>query len=1499
MRFSRFFLVAVFLFCALFGERAPLAAETGEDAFRLVETEVQAIQEKPEICLVFNKPLSTDRAALAGALSLESDGEKTAVQARDLSLSGATLCLQQLDYRHVYKLRARNLRSEDGEALAAPVLVSLTIPDRKPELTFTPLFEKEGRFPIVANALKSGLHLHAVNVTATRLTLFRLTDRASYPAVWDQYAQLRLTAGESLAFAKQHGQQVGQGDLVFGDKPNAHQEIEVPLPIKDSLAPGLYFLIAESREDGPRGKEPQASLAAGSWFIVSDLVLSGARSPDGISVFAMSASARKPASNVNVALYGTGPSALREAKTDGNGVALLPPPAEQDSLASRLLAEDEAGNVAMVDLSRFAGSAFDTVGPPSLILPDRDLYKPNDVAQILLFARDASGRVEKTKAGSLKLLRPDQSFYAEEPVPAGKTGAFVMRFSLPVIHQAGVWTFLWQGEDGQVFGKVPVTIASGDGIPKIEIAADHAVMDKDGKTNLTIKVKDAEGRPMAWQEGEATVRLDRPVFAAFRAYRFGVAQGEAAAAPPVVLPFLTDADGVAHLGIEVPEAARDFARGLQITARTKQGGESDPLNVAVRNGDFWVGIRPLPDERPFAENSQALFDVIAVDANGKKRGSGDLYYQIFEEGRQFNWYQSEGQWDYKPLPEHRRIGGGRFALSASEENRIHWPVTAGHYVLEITNVSGSVLARYRFDAGNVPPSAVESVQDPRLSVTMPSGALLPAQEARLSVHLTEPAFVNIMIGDDHVRQTLQKAADAGDTQIAIMPREDWSPSLNARIEAVFANGTRAVLTRPLTLRHPQQEIDLALGAASGAGGSVVTVPVSFPKSGPKANILVSAVAATDDPTDETASAKNGVEAVAPDRAGRLLLHFDVPEQATSLRLSLVAWNETQHARKIVTIPIAAPLEVKASLPRLLRLGDQLSIPVSLTNKNAPDGNYAIALTVSDGLKIDGNGAAKLVLKKGQTRAVTIPVSPRKAGGANLQLDVTGPREIHITRRFDLRVMSTVEQIFDLKTEALAPQAQLKRAPKDEKASGDEAVLVSPVPLFEEPDFLSDFLKREPFTTTEIADWIEAARLWSPTIVGLGLESEKGMSDLMRQRRSLLAGRQNADGGFAALDGGESDLASTASALHESGADNLQASVLAARWLQKKLENTWFDEKEREARAAGFLALTDAAPEIRAAAGLGDPSGLRYFEETSRDKDLSLLTEARLAEALALVHDDETARFWLNKAQAGFPDLVKKDGDQAIKILPYLAAQPLLGIPDIVGLLTAAKPASLTPQSALSYLRATGIAIARVGSWHLAEKGADKKQFGILLLKEPRRVLEDGIQNLSRDPLYGCEIKPEKESAEKENLFAAGAPVYSIQRQFYGLDGARLGPEAPFEISKPTLLVLHGTLRDGAELPREPLALILPSSAFQPLISVSAPIVAALWPWISEPRTMPQNTMISEGALGFQIAPAAEWRVAILMQPTDFGSFALPDLRVRTLSGEPVPVTQNALRLRIQ
>ena len=1317
------------------------------DGFRVTGFSLNAEAPRGEVCLTVNRPLPlADREALAQALRLEKDGDHLPVAPRDLSLTPTDLCIQQLEHGATYRLTVKALRDQDGEGLAASFQKTFTMPDRNPSLALVLPGEKDG-LPRYAAApdLTDKISLRGLNVKVARLRLFRIEAGDAFGA-WQQAAQASLVPSESQFFAAQNGKEVWRGDIVFGAKANVEQTAPVPLP--DRLPQGLYFLAATPQQGG------NAAFVAGQWFLISDLKVQATRQAEGLRV-----TASRPETTFQ--LLGRDGQNLAE---DKGGAAVLTIP--KDAEPFLLFATDAAGDMAFVDLSRVPKT--ENLSLFATLTPDRALYQGGATAVIALAAGDAQGHIaavpEKT---SLKLLRPDQSVAGEQFVLAGKSGPMFVSLPLPSVREAGVWTLLWQQTNGRLLARASLKLAPEALWPKIEVAADRAFVDSDGNVTLNVKASDSlTGKPLAWRGGSVSWQYADPVFPAWKNYRFGrLPEGTE---DKKAASFITDAKGVAVVKINLPldDAA---ARSVLLTVKPERVAEPVTLNLPTRAASGWIGIKPRAPV--FAENSEAVFDVAALDSEGKNRAerTEDLSFQIYEEGRSFRWYPDEGRWDYQPSPQHRRLGGGRMALDDRGSGVVRWPVTAGHYQLDIMNDRGEVLAQTPFEAV-------------------------------------------------------------------------WNTEAGQEIE------TQPVVAPPLP------DIAFSVPSSVTSGGAVVVPVVVTKKLGVMPTFLAAEVRFDD-------SSGVVVPPVSVDKAGRATLRFDLPASSGPLRMTLQAWNDkTLFAPKTMTIPARPALGVIVDpLPETLAVGDHVPFRFHLENNRTGEVALTYSVVFGGALPV----VETLTLKHGAARDVVLPwgVQPVEA----VQLDVTGPDGFHEKRVIPANVAEAGRVAWETTTQQLKPQQTLSL--RHDRG----VVVISAIPLFGVPQALQTLIRTEPFSTEELAQALVSLRAWRDVIVALGLSGEAGLQQKQDSWRRDLLRRQTNDGGFAAYpDENVSDLVSTAAAVEALAGDTAQGQATA--WLRHRLENTWFDEKERASRAAGLAAL--------AATKQGDVSALRYFADTSRDSALSVAVQAQLARALAQSHDDEGARFWLEKVKAAST----KNWD----VLRERAENPLDSFPDVLRAaeaLSAANGKKESLETSLERLRAVAALRDRVGVWHLVVNGHDEAPSGFFFAPVPReKRTPTTVHNPSGQKLFVSVLDKASVSVPRRSVTA--------QRQLYRLDGERVAAGEALQVGQTYVLAVRG---DGFEDQDDRIVTVPVGGGLQPVDLAADPRnLTTLWPWLSGARAEASHLAPSPTTVRFSFQPSAAWRFAYPVKAVFAGRFTLPPLTVRDPAGSTVLPEQTPL-----
>jgi len=1493
--FPRFLLIVIVLMLPL----QTHAQDQSDGTLHVLRPSMSADQEMGELCLEFDHALDlSDRARALSAIHLESDGKQVAITPTNAGLAATSLCLQSLAHRRNYSLTISDLRGANKEKLTGPYKLSFTVPDRRPTLGFS-------GDPAAGNPVRyqdNDPVLHAINVARARVMLYRIADPAHMADAYRQRMQTTLAPSESLTFARDNGQLIWQGELVFDDSEDskfANQRVEHPVPLRaavGTLAPGFYFIAAEDVVPSGKTKTVAKGLAplAAQWFTRSDLRIGHVRGADGFFVTAEKADASAFVKDARLFILDRDQQILAEAKSDDHGLAFLPLAEDKRDHAAVLIGIMEAGDVDFADASSDQNASDQQTilaGLNAALMADRPFYQPGNMAHLLLTARDVYGRAVLTPGSTIQLLRPDHSLYETLPVPDGKAGVSSLSFLTPAT--SGLWPIVWQQNDGRVLAQGSLRVTTSDKAPHLDIAADRARLDSGGDLTLTLKSTAAGGTPLPYLNGRVFLQWVQPdSLAGLNDYRFGDGEKRETPSAPIAA-FITDTNGMAHLHLtlKVPnDAAALRTAVLHVESDPSMGAlDPEPLSLPVKPANYVVGIKPLAPDGKFAENSVARFDIIALDGEGKRRDTNDLQYQIYEEGRSFAWYQTEGRWEYKLLQQRRRVGGAALSIKADDSTLIRWPVIAGAYSLEITDASGNLRARASFNAGW---GLLRSnkIEPAHLTLAAPA-SVTPGNAAKISFTLDHPVAITAVVADDNVRKVFHLMGATGANDIEFTPEENWGNRIRVRVKAEMAGDPAApplVGVVELPVHHNTKELTLTVNAPDHVvPGQNIALSITIGPLADQQTALINFIATPmpkegDQNTELPASVT--IKDVESDGNGKATLRFTVPSFSGDLRIKIVASNQDQWGQKELIVPVEPALDTDFSFSSVMQIGDHAHLSLVLKNADAPATSYRYMLGASSGLKITGPAEGSLILPVGARKAIFFDLAAEQSGAKEIKLDLTGPQNFRISHTWPLAVDG--DWIFKNRGDLQLDPQQSWSLPVAEKPSKGKVrpktkqetpslIFIGPMPLFETPDIIETLLKSEPFTVSEIANWLEAIRLWRSVIVGAGFLPDRVL--VARQKKILehLLARQGSDGGFSNLPGGESDIASTADALAAlARTDQTLAKPAidaAAGWLSQRLANTWFDDKERNLRAASFGAL--------AAAGRLDVAALRYFAETSDGKTLTPLAAAQLAAVLGASGDHDKAAVWLGAV---------RDRDTPA-LWPALAENPLVDPHDILPILQKFSDGFVQrkmhdPQILAGFLRALGTLNVRSGNWRASINGDERDHTGIWILMLSEKPAPLSIRNAMDRPLFVKE-------GEKTDMPTSLPPTNAMMRRIYRLDGH----EAPFNELKQgeTYLIMLESPWPSKSASGDTLFIHdAPGSGWH--ISGcaldSAAGAAENWSWIgSLSLTAPVNCEKGTQEIGIVIAGSGNsgglWRVGYFAQAEQGGIFYSQPASARGLNSD--------------
>jgi len=1467
-----------------------------ETPVRVSGSALHADLPKAEFCLSFSEPvLIKDRARLLTALDLRKAGKKQKISIDQLSLSDNDVCIQNLDHRATYKLLLSKLDTGAGDRLETPFATSFDVPDRKPVLTFVednrafvlPRHMKtEDKKAADAHHIERGMAhvVRSVNVLATHLSLYRVAERADFVGAWQQFRMINIAPSESLYFAKRKGQLVFESDLVFGDVPNEDQTLVAPLPDEAGLTPGLYYLAATPR--GNAGTD--VTLFAGQWFLVSDLRVSAAKVSSGFKVFAsqglVNLQARPKVSSAVLAEDG---KVLAEGTTEEDGSVFLPMEATVLNTAAFIVGQLPSGDVDILEIKPEQTVHTGDLSFKASVKADRDIYKPGMTSAVALLVQDQKGQALDIGESVVKLLYADRRPYSEHQVKTEKSGVTFLNIPLPVAGKAEAWIIAWYKKEGTPLGETTIRMSPDGVFGKLLLDFDRLSLSSDGPLTALVRAQDDSGKPLAFRNGVLAVTSAQPEIEGWTSYSFGDVTSEKGVRAQQI-PFMTNEEGVVRvpvsLGLLTGHEADRF-QGFSFEASLDTGITSSDRVVPVRARESLIGVRPLTEGRPFAENSVATFDVIAVDMAGKRRVENNLYYVVYEEGRNFDWFQAEGRWDYKPLPNHRRVGGGRLDIPASGDSLVQWPVTSGQYVLEITNAAGEVWARYPFAVGR----GVESLLnagDERLQFVHDEQTLEMKQDNKVKLELAAPAMVDVIVTDGQIRQTIHRFMKAGENEISVSPTEGWGNRVLVRAEAVFVGSPEnAIASQMMNLHATAQDLTIKAAPPSlSTGRGDLALPVQIQKPQHGAQTFVSAIATPyPDGGGDTMPPLHS-ERVAVDGEGKAEIKINVPRFVGKLDVMLYAWNGSQAGATSLTLPVQPVLAVEAKVPPMLRVGDKINVAFTVTASNAPAGTYSYDITLPDGFSAFGALKGKLALKKNGTLILPLSLTAKEPADGALHINVKGPDSETLTQTWPIYVRTEQPGLWTMTSQTIEPNQSLV-VPAATQKRQDKAVLVGPLPLPDLATPLQSLVLSEPRTTQEIARWLEVMPAWKSIAHHLGLLSQTRYETLRANRLFEIQLRQNEDGGFAELRAGDaSNIASTAAALRVLSGVADRPFALGVEWLSSRLQNTWFDESEREERAVAFETLAKLKRV--------DISGLRYFAETSRDKTLHPSTSGLLALALVEGGDEGAAQYWIDQSRKAFEQGKAENSLDVWSLLKLMAANNKISFDEIKKALMGLDSSAINKSydGAAAVLASIDTASSRVGSWQLDVDGVNEKRFGVLALplSDGKDVALKNNASLQLSVVQFVQQDDKKKQGKAENAL-------TIQRAVYTLAGERLEDGANLTLGETYVLYVKGSAA------KSELRVMIPSSSafgFSVPSTGTGSAIRTLYGWLPAPVGDMKDGLNTTTGFGFDLEANKEWGTAFLMRPLFEGEFNLPQLRMKTMAGL-VPSNQNALRFVVE
>ncbi len=1095
---------------------APRAGLPQVDGMAFVRLRTEMNQAEPRACLEFSQNLSTD-ASVNYADYLVMDPATT----YQTDVSGNLLCLSGLPFEPERQVTIREgLPAQSGERTEYEETFTLTFGDRPAYVGFA------GSGVILPRSEADGIAIETVNVSRLHVEVLRVPDRI--------LSQHYLEQGESndeggwgyWSFnnaAEDVGVQVYEGRIDINTTGLRNTPITTVFALGAALRelrPGAY--VVKVKDDSPGagqrgGGDTESPASSYRWILYTDMALQSFSGATGLDVVVRSFRTARPLANTTVTLIAYNNEELARARTDRDGRVHFAESlvnGEGPARARYVMAYGAEGDFTALDLQRpaldLSDRGVDGRRPPgdidAYLYTERGIYRPGERVRLIGLIRDEIGRAISDRPSTLVVYRPNGTEARRiRMTEAVDGGAIAKNIEVDRSAPRGVWRaeLLVDGQD-VVAGSVSWSVE--DFVPqrlRVQIQAGEGVLRAGQTRPINVQADFLYGAPGGGLavEGEGRLMVDPHPFPDFAGYSFGRVDETFSEQFFELTPSVTDGQGRAQLLLQLPETPETtLALRTRVVASVADPGGRlvrEDFVVPVRTRDLYIGLSPQFENRRAGAGERVAFDVIALNADGRRVAVRDVQWQIVREDWSYDWYLDNGTWRWRRTGRDIPVDGATVTIGAGEPLRIAKDgLREGSYRLIVSDRRSGVESSQRFGVGWGGPADDDATPD-MVSVVAPTDPVRPGARARVQIRPPYPGEAQIVVATDRVIETRTVRVDGDGATIDLPVTNEWGSGAYVLVTVMTPRD-------PVNLPVPRRAIGVAyvpvdmgqrtLTVEAGEGlqnvrpRTTITVPVTV-RNAPAGERVRVAIAMVDEgilnitryqspnPVDyffgrralgvdvrddygrllnpnlgAPATARQGGDSlggegltVVPTRTvaivsdihvvsgGRANIEVAIPDFNGTLRLMAVAWSDSALGQDAEQIVVRDPVVAELILPRFLAPGDEAQGTLNIDNVEGPNGAYTVTVSGSPTAQIAVQ-PRRFTLNRGQRQTALIPIAGGPLGVGTISLRLEGPQGFTpIERSYDIQSRAPFLPITITTMEPLAAGASW-RAPPDALAA---------------------------------------------------------------------------------------------------------------------------------------------------------------------------------------------------------------------------------------------------------------------------------------------------------------------------------------------------------------------------------------------------------------------------------------------------------------------------------
>ncbi|MDR1516662.1 MAG: hypothetical protein LBS52_00935 [Dysgonamonadaceae bacterium] len=503
----------------------------------------------------------------------------------------------------------------------------------------------------------------------------------------------------------------------------------------------------------------------------------------------------KPLSGAKVSVYNYQLQVIGSGTTDGNGFVEIDYKKGRPFVVTASKDKD-TGYLEVKDEVSLSLSNFDVAGKElqkglkGYVYGERGVWRPGDTIYLSFILEDKGSRLPKGHPVSLEVYTPTRQFYQRQVKTEGENGFYTFRITTDENAPTGIWqSFVKVG--GTSFYKALRIETIKPNRLKVHLETDSIISASRGYLSGKLVSQWLHGAPAANLKAEIDLSLsrnERP-FKGFTQYVFNNPTAKFENNQVTLFEGTLNASGEASVNAKIPAAenAPGMLRGNIVSKVYEPGGDMSFYGQTVFFSPYssYVGIKAPESKGGYLETDTPLpFDIVTVDAYGKKVSVSQLEYKIYKLSWSWWWDSNEDFSSYVNNTAVSPVAQGTLATTGGN-GKVNFQVDYpgwGRYLILVKNgesghTSGTVFlvdwASWRGRSNKTDPNGLTM-----LSFSTDKATYEPGEKATVTIPKSSEghALISIENGSRILRQEWVKTSSAEDTKYNFDVSEEMSPN---------------------------------------------------------------------------------------------------------------------------------------------------------------------------------------------------------------------------------------------------------------------------------------------------------------------------------------------------------------------------------------------------------------------------------------------------------------------------------------------------------------------------------------------------------------------------------------------------------------------------------------------------------------------------------------------------------------------------------------------------